>query len=283
MEVRQCFVPRPGYVFIQGDYPSLELHTLGQACLDLVGYSTLATSINAGIDPHTALAAKILGMSYEQGAKLKKSKDKDFDMARQTAKVANFGLPGGLGVEKFVFFAKKSYKVVLTPERAKELKQQWLAQWPEMKEYFAFIRKLVDNPKKLATLRHLRSNRWRSGATYTAAANSFFQGLGADAACHALWLVQKECYAVPTSPLFGTRCVNFVHDEIIAESPVDVAPEAAVRLGQVMADGANPWLPGCPFEPIETLLMTRWSKSAEPLKDANGRLTPWSPKLSLSA
>lgn len=266
-------------MFIQGDYPALELHTLGQACIDLVGYSTLAKSINSGIDPHMALGAKILGIPYEE-AKRRGKHDKEIYLARQTAKVANFGLPGGLGIEKFVFFAKKSYKVVLTEARAKELKQQWLLQWPEMKDYFAFIRKLVDNPKKLATLRHLRSNRWRAGATYTAAANSFFQGLGADAATAAMYEVQKECYAVPTSPLFGARAVNFIHDELILESRLGPGThDAAMRLGAIMADVANRWLPDCPFEPVETLLMTRWSKAAEPIFDSNGRLTPWSPKL----
>lgn len=266
-------------MFIQGDYPALELHTLGQACIDLVGYSTLAKSINSGIDPHMALGAKILGIPYEE-AKRRGKHDKEIYLARQTAKVANFGLPGGLGIEKFVFFAKKSYKVVLTEARAKELKQQWLQQWPEMQDYFKFIRGLVNNPKKLATLRHLRSNRWRSGATYTAAANSFFQGLGADAACAATYAVQKECYAVPSSPLFGSRVVNFIHDELILESRLGPGThDAAMRLGAIMADVANRWLPDCPFEPVETLLMTRWSKAAEPIFDSNGRLTPWSPKL----
>ena len=37
---------------------------------------------------------------------------------------------GGLGAEKLVLFARKSYGVLLTEERARELKAQWLERWP---------------------------------------------------------------------------------------------------------------------------------------------------------
>lgn len=280
--IRECFLPRFGFVYAQADYSSLELCTLAQACLDLLGHSKLADALNEGIDPHTALACTILSISYDEGI-LRKDKGhplhKDFDNARQTAKVANFGFPGGLGAGKLVLFARKSYGVELSEAQAKELKAQWLSQWPEMREYFAYINAL-QGADRVITLKQLRSNRIRScvtGGAYTAACNSFFQGLGADATAAAYWLVIKACYVDRDSPLFGSRVVNYIHDELILESPIEKAAECAEELSRLMVIGAQEWIPDIRLA-AEPCLMSRWSKDAKTLRDENGRLLVWSPK-----
>lgn len=273
--IRECFVPREGKVFIDADYPQLELRTLAQCCLKLVGHSRLAEVLNAGLDPHTAMAADILGISYDEAIKNKSRED--VDNARQTSKVANFGLPGGLGAEKLVLFARKTYGVILTIDRAKELKAQWLARWPEMKDYFAYINRLDDGVGNYS-LRHLFTDRLRGGATYTAACNSHFQGLGADATARAGWLISKACYMDTRSPLFGSRLVNYIHDQFHAETDDNEhAHEAAMELRKLMVVGANEYLPDVPFkeEEIDVLLMRYWSKKAKAVKGADGRLIPW--------
>lgn len=352
--IRECFVPRPGHVFAQADYSGLELATLAQACLDLLGQSRLADAINSGLDPHTELASTILGIPAEEGRKLRKAKDHDFDNARQTAKVANFGFPGGLGAPKLVLFARKSYGVEMTEDEARALKEQWLTTWPEMRRYFFWVNNglLVDgvediilpvekacrhflqhseadfealckeadltpgdvrdtfevlvkkqegvhpDPRKALkclkalraelpddcikwiptfSLEQLRSGRIRGGATYTAACNSFFQGLGADATGHAGWVIAKACYVDRGSPLFGCRIVNYVHDEFIVEAPIDRGHEAAEELSRLMIEGASEWIPDVRLA-AEPCLMTVWSKDAKTLRDANGRLVPWSPE-----
>lgn len=273
--IREAFVPRPGMVYAQADYPGLELRTLAQVCIDLFGKSELANMLNAGLDPHLAVAARILGVSYDEAKANKKRKD--VDNARQVGKVANFGFPGGLGIEKLCLFAKKTYRVNITPDEAKALKRTWQETLPEMREFFAYVGRLTDNPSGEATLMQLRSKRLRGGATYTAACNSFFQGLGADATKHAAWLVAKACYVDRSSPLFGSRIANYVHDEIICETPATPnAHEAALELCNLMRKGANEWLPDVPFREIEPLLMRVWSKDAEALPHwETGRLVPW--------
>lgn len=282
--IRECFVPRPGFIFAQADYSGLELCTLAQACIDLLGYSTLGDALNAGIDPHTALACSILGILYDEGIRRKDKSHplhKEFDDARQTAKVANFGFPGGLGAPKLVLFARKTYGVELTEERARELKAQWLAQWPEMREYFNRVNSLpkVEGPdgKPAFVLKQLRSDRIRGGATYTAACNSFFQGLGADATGYAGWLVARACYVERSSPLFGCRIVNYVHDEFIVEAPEARAAEAAEELSRLMVLGASEWIPDVKLA-AEPCLMRVWSKDAKTLRDTNKRLVPWAPQ-----
>ena len=67
-----------------------------------------------------------------------------------------------------------------------------------------------------------------------------FQALGSDCAKHAVRLVQRACYVEPTSPLFNSRLVAFVHDELIAET--DDGPgmhDAAYEMCRLMAMGAN--------------------------------------------
>ena len=276
-DVRECWMPREGHVFAQADFDQLELRTLGQTCLTLFGESKLAEALNAGKDPHTMFACSVLGIPYEEGMKRKKDKtDKEFDNARQTGKVFNFGSPGGLGAETLCMFARKTYKTIITIERAKELKVLWLAQWPEMKKFFAYVGGLVDEDTGEGVMQHLFSERWRGGCHYTAMCNSFFQGLGADAAKRALYLVVRACYADESSVLYGSRPVLFCHDEIVMEVLNDErAHEKAVEMSRLMCEGANEFLPNVPAK-ADPALMTRWSKEAQAVF-VDGRLVPWSP------
>lgn len=272
--IRETFVPRQGKVFAQADFSGLELHTLAQTCVTLFGQSELAVALNAGQDPHTAFAASILDIPYEEAVARNDAGDEKVDNARQTAKVANFGFPGGLGAEKLCLFARKTYGVLLTEDKAKDLKDQWLHRWPEMRLFFKHVGELVDEDTGEAVVEQLFSQRWRGGAHYTAACNTYFQGLGADAAKRALYLVSRACYAETGSVLYGSRPVNFVHDEIILETDdVPGAHDVAMELARVMILGANEFLPDVPAR-IKPLLARCWSKKAKPVFK-NGRLVPW--------
>lgn len=279
-DARACFVPRQGMVYAQADFDQLELHTLAQRCLDLFGESRLAEVLNTKRpdgkprDPHTEFAAEILGISLDEAYTRKKDKsDKEFEDARACAKAANFALPGGLGIAKFVLFARKTYNVVLTPEKATDLKRLWLQMWPEMKRYFSYVSNMCANEDGLARVVH-PNGRIQGGCKYTAACNTGFQGLGSDCAKRALWYVVRACYVDQASPLFGSRVVNFIHDEIIAETPDNGnAHNAAQELARLMLKGCNEFLPNVPCK-TEPVLMRFWSKKAVPLfKD--GKLIPW--------
>lgn len=267
-DIRECFVPRPGYVFLQADYEGLELRTLAQACLKLFGRSKLADVLNAGRDPHSEVAAVILRKPYEWVIANKK----EAANARQTAKVANFGFPGGLGAKKLVLFARKSYGVVLTEAEAKDLKKVWLETYPEMHMYFEHMASLGERP-----IVQLFSNRLRGGCTFCQACNTIFQGLGADASQAAGWLISKACYIDRSSPLYGGRIVNYIHDEFFVEFPDRPdAHEAAMELERLMVEGAKPFIPDV-LVSAPPMIMRCWSKEAEPRYDENKRLIPWSP------
>lgn len=270
--MRECFVPRPGYVFGSADYEQMELRTVAQVCLAMFGQSRLAEALNAGIDPHLEMAARIVGIDYDEALARKRAGDADIDNARQVAKVANFGFPGGLGIARFCDFAKTTYGVVINEAEAANLKQTWLASWPEFRRYFAWIGGICEqhNP----TVEQLYVGRRRGCVSYTEACNSMFQGLAADAAKHAGFLVSSACYVEQNSPLFGSRIVNFIHDEIIIETPETGAHAAVTELARLMVAGAIVWMPDVPPR-AEPLLMRRWSKKAKPMHDEQGNLVPW--------
>lgn len=270
--IRECIVPRPGKVFIQADYKAFELYALGQSCLDILGKSKLAEALNGGLDPHCVVASQISGASYEEVKKASKKKSDQFYPDRQAGKVADFGLPGGLGVKKFVDYAWTGYHVKITEDQARFIKQSWFQSWPEMVEFFAYVNTLQTPNGYVIELP--RSHRFRGGATYCAACNTLFQGVAADGAKAAAFLIQKACYVEPWSPLYGSRIVAFVHDEFIGETDEDKAPEAAEELSRLMVAGAKTIMPDMDLQ-AEPCLMAKWSKEAETLRDDKGRLIVW--------
>lgn len=271
--MRECFVPRPGYRFAAADYSQMELRTVAQVCISMKWKSALGDALNAGIDPHLQMAALILRISYEEALRRKELGDREIDDARQSSKVANFGFPGGLGASRFVDFARDNYGVIVTEEEAHKLKAFWLKAWPEFKrDYFPWVGAICNSDRP--QIKHIYSDRLRGDVTYTEACNSFFQGLAADAAKAAGFLIAEACYLDKKSPLYGCRLWNFVHDEFILEAPEDRAAEAAEELARLMVKGALPFMPDVP-PVVEPWIGYRWSKKAKSVRDTTGRLVPW--------
>jgi hypothetical protein len=279
--MRECVEAPPGEVLATADYSGMELRTWSQCCLLMFGKSRMAQALNKGFDPHLMIAANILDISYEEARDDFKQNPKGrVYYPRQTGKVANFGRPGGLGKARLVDYARKSYGVILTedPEpgsgvmSAAELIDFWHKTWPEGWLWFDEIGKITED--SAPRIRQFFSNRFRGNVSFCDGANSFFQGLAADAAKAAGFLVARACYAESDSPLYGWRIVNFVHDELILSGPDDErAHDAAVELARLMVVGASPFLPDVP-PVVEPLLCRRWSKAAKPVY-IDGRLKPW--------
>jgi len=274
--IRECFTARPGKLFADNDYGGLELHTGAQVCLATVKHSELAKALNAGTDPHLDFAASMMNTTYE-AAKADKhtAKVKYF---RQLAKVANFGLPGGLGLRGLLGFAR-GYGVKLTEAEGKKLIHDWFGKYPEWREYFAWVRDriiLTDAGEQYGDFEQLYVGRVRGKCRYTNACNTLFQGLGADVAKLALYEVAKRCYSIvaPDEVLYGARPVGFIHDEILAEVSEEQAHEQAFQMSEVMVREGNKLLPDVPVRCVPAL-SKRWCKEAEAVFDRGGRLQPY--------
>lgn len=273
--VRECLIPRPGYIFAFADYDGLELRTMAQACVTVLKKSRLAEVLNAGIDPHCDVASEVLGMPYDEVRRIYKI-GKEHDLypkiyqGRQMGKVANFGLPGGLGPTKLVGYAAgPKYRVTLTEQEARNLKQMWLNKYPEFRDYFLWINDLCRSGQPFE---QLFSGRLRGGVGFTDGANTAFQGLGADATKAAGYALTKEC-RIGTGPLRGGHPIVYVHDEFWAEVLEDQGHDAAESLGQIMCTAASRFMPDVPPK-AEPGLARRWSKHAKRIVQ-EGRIVPW--------
>lgn len=260
--VRECFVPRPGSVFLACDMATQELRTLAQSCIDLLGFSKLAECYKKDpiYDPHADFALRLARGDAERAKEL-----------RYRAKTANFGYAGGMGSEKFVKYAKNS-GVIITSQDAKDLRVAWLEQWPEMPKYFAYVSNMIGGNSAI-TLTHPRSGFKRANCFYTDTCNAFFQTLANHSNKDELWQVTKRCFNDPASFLYGSRPVLFVHDEIILETPEEAGHDAAMEIEDVMAETMEKWTPDIPTK-AEATLMRCWSKKTKRIFE-NGKMIPW--------
>lgn len=298
--IRECFKFRG--IGSSVDYAAVELSTLGQVCIWVLGYSNLADAINSGKDPHSMLGAQIAGVTYEEFLKRVKEKDPAATDLRQGSKAGNFGLPGGMGEATFVAQKRKegllicelfyrdgkcgetkvtSWKERPTKqptclrclEQTRELKAAWFQTWGEMRPYLNWISGQMAHTDVVETF---VSKMVRGGMRYTNAANHYFQSLAAIGAKRAVVAMTNEMYQ-GSSPLLGSRLCIFAHDETIIDIPdlgVDAVDAAARRQAQVMVEQMKSVVPDVAIK-AEPALMRHWSKDAKETKDEQGRYVPW--------
>ena len=274
--IRECFVPRPGKVFVDADYDSLEVRTFAQVLRDMGMGCTLmqAYQRNPDFDPHTRLAAQLLGISEGEALQRKAAGDKVLKATRQRAKISVFGFPGGMGARSFISYAK-GFGIKLSIQEAEHLKENWKRSIPEVTAYFKWVSsKTRDN--QLATVQQLRSGRMRGGCMYTDLANTMWSGLAADGVKRAVFDVAEACYTNTNSVMYGARPVVFIHDELILEADEERGHEVGVELSRLMTQAMEKYTPDVPSR-ASPQLMRRWYKDAEPAFDQHGRLVPWEP------
>ncbi len=182
-------------------------------------------------------------------------------------------------------------------EVAEELRVSWLKQWPENNPYFDHVKKVDESGEPV--MQHM-SKRLRGflkdGESGNAIANGYFQALLADAAKNAYCAATRECYDKTMrvrsytsytsrfegldSPLYGSRLPQFQHDEIIGEHPEGTASDAADRIGEIMCEALRI---ACPdmhkAVEAEPCLMRKMYKGAQTIRNKEGRLLVWEPKV----
>jgi DNA polymerase-1 len=109
---------------------------------------------------------------------------------------------------------------VLKTQVAKELDEKWLAAWPEQRDLQRRAKALTYGGS-FADVLIPGANILRGSCGYTQILNTPFQGLGAVGCKLAMWRVSREMYCDRRSPLWGSRLVLQVHDELISELLAD--------------------------------------------------------------
>lgn len=105
-DVRNCFIPSPGYVLGSVDYAGLELASAANQLFELTGKHNMLDILNSGdkpVDMHSKFAVRLKNLkektqlTYEDF--LVNKKQTGFKEYRQLAKPINLGFPGGIGYD----------------------------------------------------------------------------------------------------------------------------------------------------------------------------------------
>lgn len=304
--LREGIICRPGRVRGSLDYGGLELRTMSQRAIRVLGFSKMAEFINKKKDPHCHVAATWLRISYDEAEAKHKAKDPLLKTYRDIGKVYNFGKGGGMGAKAMVYQARakdgisfcllfeRAKKCMVRTEEtfvqgkkkricsscveiAKELDAGWLEAWPEQQMLFDMAGRLTANGKHV-DCEIFSSKRVRGGCGYTQWLNTPFQGAGGDGMKAAMWRIARECYTNRRSPLWGSRIELNIHDELWIDFPDEPQRrhDAAFLAAKIMVDTMNEITPDVKNE-VTPALMRRTFKAASDVYDREKRLKPWWP------
>ena len=170
----------------------------------------------------------------------------------------------------------------------------WHVTFPEMRRYFKYIENECGDPNN-STLGFDddgdRSNKGlcyttplgmhRAACSFTACANGkAMQSAAAEGAKQGVFdVVRATRDPSLKSILYGCKVVDFIHDEILTEF-LDEGPDSlharAVEQQRLMETAMTIVIEHTKVT-TTAALMERWSKDADPVFDADGRLTIWRP------
>lgn len=302
-DIREGVTARPGTVLSSNDLGGAELRTMSQRALNDpdVRFSKMAEFLNAGKDTHSHVAAQFLGLTYEAFL----ARKVELDAYRKVGKIWNFGKGGGAGAFAMAYNAKvkenirlcrtlkratacggrlvegfvgrnKKRVCALCVQIAKELGEKWLQAWPEQKLLFDKASRLTRHGAKVASVT-FGSERVRGECGYTQWLNNPFQSAVGDGVKAAMWQMAEESYTDRHSPLWGSRQVLNIHDELWTEHPDDTrSHDAAFRVAEILCQAMDRITPDVKNE-VEPALMRRPFKAAKAVYDRAGKLKPWWP------
>lgn len=246
--IRRCFPAPPGYLISERDFSQGELRVV--ACV--ANETSMIEAYRAGRDLHALTGSDYLNLTYEQMMSLRESDPEKYDLARQAAKPANFGLLYGQGVDGFQLFSANNYGVHMTTKEAEERRNLFFRRYPRLvkyhEEYKAFARKHGFVPSPLGRVRHLPLMQSPNPAVRSKeerrAVNAPIQGCLSDMLLWTFALEHAQGLA-KIAPAFGA-----VHDAAYNYIPEDSADKI---LGQMIAIQENlpfekvGWTPQLPF------------------------------------
>lgn len=287
--IRQMYVPASMHLLASIDYSQLELCGLAQHCYVRYGQSRLGDLINAKIDVHSWFGGRTMGLvtiendydgSPESRDKVVEVIDAVPDKERGDAKAANFGYPGGMSAETFLKTQRGFGNTEMTIEEAEDLRTKWFAAFPEMDLHMNPKPDVVTDEDrqrfKNPNLRLCQASNilgvTRRKCSFNSACNYPFQSLAALGAKRAMWAVWRW-----KNGKYVKHMVNFIHDELLFELPVETAADDVIEIQRVMEDAMKTVMPDVRIE-AEGCLMERWDKKAKPVFDEFGNLTVWRPE-----
>jgi DNA polymerase-1 len=218
-QIRQAFIPGPGWVLLTADYSQIELRLLAHFC----GDEGLRRAFAEDRDVHATVAAQIFGVP-----------EKDVtDGQRRMAKTVNFGVlygmsPGGL-----------AQRLHIPRDEAAKFIDAYFARYPKVEEYQARVLAECRRTGYVGTIlgrrRRFDPQAIRANSTYQQrnqaereAINMEIQGSAADLMKLAMLHVHRRM----KGDGLAARMLLTVHDELVFEAP----PKELKRLAALVRE-----------------------------------------------
>ena len=216
--VRKIFKPKEGYIYIDADYSQIELRVLAHISQD----EHMIKAFKEGQDIHKQAASKVFKTPIEEVSKEQ----------RGAAKAVNFGIV--YGISDFGL----AEQLGISRKQAKEYIEEYLSQYPGIKNFMENIIEQAKEKGYVETLYHrrryipeLKSN------SYTVrqfgnrvAMNTPIQGTAADIMKIAMIKVKNEI----EKRNLQSKIVLQVHDEMMIEAKIEEKEEIKEILKQSM-------------------------------------------------
>jgi DNA polymerase-1 len=237
---RGCITAEPGSCIVKADYSQIELRIAAVMAQD----AAMLEAYRAGQDLHSMTAARLLGVTPEQVT----------GESRQLAKAVNFGLLYGMGATTLQTYARQHYRVSLTPAEAAQYRQRFFEAYPGLRHWHR-----QTGTTRSTETRTLAGRRRLDVKAFTERLNSPVQGTGADGLKGALARLFAHQHEAPDA-----RLVAVVHDEIVAECPIEGAAQTAAWLQEHMAAAMTEILQDAVPVVVETTIGQDWAGTPLP-------------------
>jgi DNA polymerase-1 len=220
-QIRQAFVPEPGWVLLAADYSQIELRLLAHFC----GDEELTRAFAEERDVHTAVAAQIFHVPEAEVT----------SDQRRMAKTVNFGVIYGMSAPGL------AQRLEIKKDDAAAFITAYFKRYPRVE---AYQKRLLDDCRQhgfVATIlgrrRKFEPTAIRPFSTYQGrnaaereAINSEIQGSAADLIKLAMLAVHRRLHAEG----FRSRLLLQIHDELVFEAPKDELSKLAAMVRHEM-------------------------------------------------
>jgi DNA polymerase I len=222
-QIRQAFVPEPGWTLLTADYSQIELRLLAHFC----GDETLRRPFAEGRDVHTQVASEIFRVPERDVT----------PTMRGVAKTVNFGVIYGISSVGL------ATRLGVSREEAGKFIDTYFARYPSVLEYQArllaacrrdgFVGTLLGRRRRFdrAAIRY-HSRYQQRNQTEREAINMEIQGSAADL----IKLAMLNVYRRLRREGFQARMLLQIHDELVFEAPPDELPRLARLVREEMTD-----------------------------------------------
>lgn len=222
-KIRKCFVPKPGYVFLDADYSQIELRLLAHMADD----KELIEAYRSAADIHRITASKVFHVPFEEVT----------DLQRRNAKAVNFGIVYGIssfGLSQDLSISRKEAKQYIEDyfETYKGIKA-YLDNTVEKAKADGYVDTLYCRRRPIPELSS--SNFMTRSFGERVAMNTPIQGTAADVMKIAMINVHKRL----KEEKLDAKVIVQVHDELLLEVSEADLEAARTALYEEMKHAAN--------------------------------------------